>query len=67
MQNNYYYVACDGGINVKEKYRHYFRLYKRNPDGVSRLVDQGLSEKISDWENKYQAALELENPYPLLD
>jgi hypothetical protein len=65
--NDYFYVACQAGLSANEKYRDYFRLYKNNPDGKPRLVDQGLAEKIKGWRKTYSAELNLTNPYPELD
>lgn len=65
-KDTYFYVACDGGLNVNETHRHYFRLYKDNENGPL-LVDQGLANKVSSWVEKYDATLNMENPYPNLD
>lgn len=66
MKNTYYAVACDGGTNVNVTYRHYFRLYKKTVNGPI-LVDQGLSDLLSEWKRKYDATLVETNPYPHLD
>jgi hypothetical protein len=62
----YYYVACDGGINVNEEYRHYFRLYKETDNGPI-LVEQGLKDLVEEWGKKYKAELSLTDPYPNLN
>ncbi len=66
MKTKYVYVPCDGGGNVNKEFRHYFRLYKHNDKGYF-LLEQGLADLIPEWEQRYKATLQGENPYPNLD
>jgi hypothetical protein len=68
MKERYYYVACEANEKdkVNDKFKHYFRLYKEN-SGKPILVDQGLSEKIETWKQKFKAEFNTENPYPQFD
>jgi hypothetical protein len=68
MKKTYYYVPCDGGPNVNQEFRHYFRLYVDKGDGKPLLVNQGGAELIPIWEAKYPGVtINVNNPYPLLD
>lgn len=66
MKTKYVYVPCDAGGNVNNEFRMYLRLYKHTDEGQI-LVEQGLSDLIPGWEKKYDATLQIENPYPTLD
>lgn len=66
-KKSYFYVAClSRADNTKPEFKHYFRLYQNTETGAV-LVDQGLYEKVSGWEKKYNAVMSYDNPYPLLD
>lgn len=82
MKDKYFYCACDanarGGEKVKDTHRFYFRLYRSEVPtkdesgkvqliGKPILVEQGLSEKTSEWAEKYNAEFSHVNPYPNLD
>ena len=63
----YYYVYCESRDSATNPdFKHYVRLYKEEA-GKAILVDQGLTNLISDWEKKYDATLSDVNPYPHLD
>lgn len=64
----YYYVACEASDEqkVNPKFQHYFRLYKTE-GGAPILVEQGLTDKIEEWEQRFGAVFENINPYPELD
>lgn len=67
-KKEYYYVPCDGGLNVNSEFRHYLRLYSDCGDGKPILVDQGVADKIPEWEKSYPGVhISIENPYPRLD
>jgi len=67
IKKTYYYVPCDAGNCVNSEYRHYFRLYADSGDGKPLLVQQGLADKIDEWEKDYHAVMNVNNPYPTLD
>lgn len=68
MKKTYYYVPCDAGLTCNPAYRHYFRLYCDSGDGKPRLVEQGLADKIDDWERSFPGVtLNANNPYPTMD
>jgi hypothetical protein len=66
MKTQYVYVPCDADGVVNNEFRHYLRLYKI-VDEAYILVDQGLADLIPGWEKKYDATIQIENPYPTLD
>tara|TARA_R110002167_G_scaffold98020_1_gene258217 strand:- start:2671 stop:2883 length:213 start_codon:yes stop_codon:yes gene_type:complete len=70
MKKEYYYCHCDGDPresgNCNVEFRLYVRLYDNSGD-KPRLVDQGKISKIVEWENKYNATLNMDNPYLELD
>jgi hypothetical protein len=65
----YYYVACEASDEqkVNPEFKHYFRLYYGDVGTSAILVEQGLAIKINDWEQRFGAVFENENPYPELD
>lgn len=64
----YYFCPCESrDMSTNLEFKHYFRLYKKNPGG-DRLVAQGCATGLTDsWEKRYGAVFRPENPYPLLD
>jgi hypothetical protein len=67
-ESQYYFCPCESkDLSTNPAFKHYFRLYKKHPDG-DKLVAQGCETGLTDsWESKYGAVFNPNSPYPLLD
>ena len=63
----YFYVPCESTSATNPGFEQYFRLYVQKDDEAPILFLQGGVELTDGWKSKYNADLQIENPYPHLD